>query len=116
MFGDPSELEVLESITHPHIFDRIVGRVERLDSPVVVEMPILTHGLRGDWRRLVVDSREAAKLARAIERGMSAADARARLQAQPSRAEWLASADLVIPNHRSVDELRDVVAGVLPFL
>jgi len=116
VFDDPSELEELESITHPHIFDTIMGRVERLDTPVVVEMPVLTDRLRGEWGRLVVDSREEAKLARAIERGMSEADARSRLQAQPSRADWLASADLVIPNHRSLEELKRLVEDVLEHL
>jgi dephospho-CoA kinase len=109
VFGERDELEALESITHPHIFDTIRARVERLQPPVVVEIPLLREGLGGEWHRLVVDSRDDVKLARAVERGLGESDARARLNAQPSRSAWLAAADLVIPNHGSVDELRIVV-------
>jgi dephospho-CoA kinase len=116
VFGDPDELRALESITHPHIFDTIKVRVEELRPPIVVEMPLLHHGLGEEWRRIVVDSREEARLGRAIERGMTETDARARLAAQPSRAQWLAAADLVIPNHRSTFELRETVGAVLPHL
>lgn len=112
VFGDRDELETLESITHPHIFGTIRARVERLQPPVIVEIPLLRHELDGEWHRLVVDSRDEVKLARAVERGMDESDARARLNAQPSRSEWLAAADLVIPNHGSLDDLRTVVDSV----
>jgi len=115
VFEDPAELERLESITHPHIFDTIRRRVEDLDPPVVVEVPVLAHGLTR-WSLMVVDSRPETRLARAVERGMSEQDAAARLAAQPSRAEWLADADLVIPNHRSLRELRDSVDAVVELL
>jgi dephospho-CoA kinase len=116
VFGDPDELRELESITHPHIFDTIKARVEELEPPIVVEMPLLQHSLGRAWSRMVVDSREDARLARAIDRGMPEGDARARLAAQPSRAQWLATADLVVPNHRSMLELRDAVSTVLRYL
>jgi dephospho-CoA kinase len=110
VFGDPDELKTLESITHPHIFDTIRGQVEELEPPIVVEMPLLDHGLGNEWARMVVDARVKVRIARAIERGMKEEDARARLAAQPSRAQWLAAADLVIPNHRSTRELRETVS------
>lgn len=116
VFSDPEELRTLESITHPHIFDTIRTRVEKLGVPVVVEMPLLDPGFGERWGRIVVDSREAARLARAVERGMREEDAMARLTAQPSRAQWLAAADLVIPNHRSKRELREAVETLLPHL
>jgi dephospho-CoA kinase len=116
VFDDPEELRTLESITHPHIFDTIRTRMERLGLPLVVEVPLLDPGFGEGWGRIVVDSREATRIARAVERGMSESDARARLAAQPSRAEWLAAADLVIPNHRSKRELREAVETLLPHL
>lgn len=116
VFEDPAELEMLESITHPYVLDAIETRVELVDPPIVVEMPLLSPALKRDWARLVVDSRDEVKLARAVRRGMTDADARARLKAQPTRAEWLAAADLVIPNHGSADELRGAVAAVIPHL
>ncbi len=109
VFKEPGELATLEGITHPHIFEVIEGRVNEVDGTVVVEIPLLSHGLGDDWRRMVVDCRDELGLARAIDRGMSGEDARARMKAQPSRAEWLAVADLVVPNHGSLEELEDVV-------
>ena len=107
VFNDRDELAALEAITHPHIFDTINAQVEGVESTVVVEVPVLSHGLGDDWRRIVVDCRDDIRLLRAIDRGMSEDDARSRIAAQPGRAEWLALADLVIPNHRSEQELNE---------
>jgi dephospho-CoA kinase len=109
VFNDPVELAALEAITHPHIFDTINARVEGVESAVVVEVPVLSHGLGDDWRRIIVDCRDDIRLHRAIDRGMSEDDARSRIAAQPGRAEWLAEADLVIPNHGSERELHEAV-------
>ena len=116
VFGDMSQLRELEAITHPHIFDTISQRVKDLAGPVVVEIPILRHGLGGDWRRILVDARDEVRLQRAVERGMDRVDAMARIASQPSRAEWLAVADLVIPNHGSCDELRAAVEEMVSHL
>jgi dephospho-CoA kinase len=113
VFNEAGELAALEEITHPHIFDVIKSRVDAADGTVVVEIPLLSHGLGDDWKRIVVDSRDEIRLARAIARGMSEEDARARMTAQPSRSEWLAAADLVVPNHGSVEELAETVRNVV---
>lgn len=116
VFSDPGELAALEAITHPHIFDRIRGLVEGIEDAVVVEIPLLHHGLDDSWRRIVVDSRDGVRLSRAVDRGMSEADARARLRVQASREEWLRAADLVVPNHASPEDLRSTVAKIIPKL
>jgi dephospho-CoA kinase len=113
VFHDPAELAALEAITHPHIFDIISTRVEEVDGPVVVEIPIPRHSLGSEWGWIVVDCRDAVRLERAIDRGMSPEDARARMARQPSREEWLAVADLVVPNHGSVDALGETVSVLL---
>jgi hypothetical protein len=43
---------------------------------------------------------------------MTEDDIRARMKTQPSRADWLAAADLVIPNHGSLNGLVGTVALV----
>ena len=116
VFNEPGELAALEGITHPHIFEVIKNRVEEVDGSVVVEIPLLSHGLGDDWKRIVADCRDEIRLARAIERGMSEEDARARMKAQPSRSEWLAAADLVIPNHGSMEELETAIRDLLRVL
>lgn len=116
VFTDRDELDALESITHPYIFDRINGEVEELDGPVVVEIPLLTNALGHGWRRIVVDGRDDIRLQRAIGRGMTENDARARMASQPSRAAWLAAADLIVPNHGLMEELKSAVLALLPYL
>jgi dephospho-CoA kinase len=90
--------------------------VEDIEAPVVVEIPLISHGLGDEWRRIVVDCRDDVRLERAVSRGMDETDARARMNAQPARSEWLAVADVVVPNHRTVDELQAAVARLVPLL
>jgi dephospho-CoA kinase len=116
VFNDPAELAALEAITHPHIFDMISAQVEEVDGPVVVETPILGHSLGTEWRRLVVDCRDDVRLKRAIDRGMRLDDARARMSRQPSREKWLSVADLVLPNHGSVDALGETVSVLARYI
>lgn len=109
VFSDTSELTALEKMTHPHIFDMIRVRAEEVESTVVVEIPLLSHWLGDEWRRIVVDSRDEVRLRRAIERGMSEHDALLRMAAQPPRSVWLAAAEAVIPNHQRLDQLEETV-------
>jgi dephospho-CoA kinase len=113
VFADREQLAALESITHPHIFDTISSQVEGLVSPVVVEIPLLHHELGEEWGRMVVDCRDNIRLERARGRGMSPADARARLDSQPPRASWLAVADLIVPNHGTIGDLKSTVTRLV---
>jgi dephospho-CoA kinase len=79
-------------------------------------MPLLGAGLGPGWRRAVVDARDEVRLRRAVERGMEEGDARARMQAQPGRSRWLASADLVVPNHGHIEGLTSTVQRLIPNL
>ena len=116
VFEDAGELATLESMTHPYIFDTILTRVQEIRGPVVVEIPLLRHGLGDDWGRIIVDSDEPTRMRRLIERGMAEEDARARMKSQPSRAEWLAVADIVLPNHGGLDLLSRTVDKTLDAL
>jgi dephospho-CoA kinase len=113
VFGDEQQLRRLESITHPHIFGRIKHQVEEIDGVVVVEMPVLGIRLGEGWGRIVIDARDAVRLTRVLKRGLSEGDAKARMGSQPSRAEWLAMADVVIPNHGSHSDLRETVRTLM---
>lgn len=113
VFGDAGELAALESMTHPHIFDSIKAQADSVRGTVVVEIPVPDPGLTGEWQLIVVDSRDSVRLTRAVGRGMSERDARSRMKLQPSRAEWLGMADLVIPNHDSELDLRRTVTKLV---
>lgn len=116
VFNDAAQLRELETITHPHIFDAIRARVEGIEGPVVVEIPLLSRSLGPGWGRVVVDARDEVRFQRAIGRGMDEADARARMAAQPSRSEWLAASDVVIPNHEALQDLEQTVSELVSWL
>ena len=113
-FSDPEELRRLEALTHPHIFSLVEGRVRSLESPVVVEVPLLAQPFESPWARMVVDAPEGLRVERAVGRGMNRQDVLRRIAQQPTRAQWLAAADLVIPNHRDLTDLDDTVASLMP--
>jgi dephospho-CoA kinase len=99
VFKDPVQLRRLEAATHPHIRERIAGLVTASSAEVVVvEMPVLADILEGRWLRVVVDAPDEIRIGRLLNRGMEAADVRARMSSQPSRVEWLEVADFVIDN------------------
>jgi dephospho-CoA kinase len=104
----------LEAITHPLIFGRIEAELEGFEGIAVVEAPVIDFG--ANWARMVVDAYEDARLARALARGMSEADVRSRMGSQPSPGEWLAVADLVVPNHGSLQQLNQTVAVLAGYL
>jgi dephospho-CoA kinase len=116
VFQSPDELAELEAMTHPHIFRLINEQAADTPGGLVVEMPILGRSPGSGWRLLVVDSRDELRVQRAVSRGMTEPDVRARMASQPSRGEWLAAADAVIPNHGSLSELEDAVRALLPHL
>ena len=114
VFAQPAELAQLEAITHPLIFGRIEAELEGFEGIAVVEAPVIDFG--ANWARMVVDAYEDARLARALARGMSEADVRSRMGSQPSPGEWLAVADLVVPNHGSLQQLNQTVAVLAGYL
>lgn len=113
VFNDPAALSRLEAITHPHIFAVIRERLEDLNPPVVVEIPLLIDPFTGLWRRMVVDAPDLTRVERSVGRGMDREDVMARISSQPSRKEWLAAADLVIPNHGDLNQLEETVTKAI---
>jgi dephospho-CoA kinase len=114
VFADPDELGALEAITHPMIFGRIAAELEGFSDTAVVEMPVLGDSL--GWSRIVVDADDETRLRRALQRGLDEADVRLRMASQPGRAEWLAAADVVVPNHGDLDELRATAGRLAAYL
>lgn len=95
VFGDPAELRRLEAIVHPAVRPRILAAVAAAESDgataVVIEAIKLVEGGYADdcdevW---LVDCDAAAQRARLEARGLSAADAAARLATQAGLAERL---------------------------
>lgn len=108
VFADPAELEKLEAITHPLIAARIAELEEQAAGLVIHDHPLLVESGLADTmdRVIVVDLPEDLQLARAVQRGMSEADARARMANQATREQRLAAATDVIDNSGSLAALR----------
>ena len=113
VFADPERRRELEAITHP----RIAARTSELlaaapDGAVVVhDVPLLVEKALAPAYDLVVvvDAPVERRVERLVGRGLTEADARARIAAQATRAEREAVADVWLENDGSV---ADLVAAV----
>ena len=115
VFADAQRRAALEAIVHPYVRRRSAeiahsaapGAVVVHDVPLLVEKDLQEHY----DLVVVVDVDEDAQVRRLVgQRGMSEADARARVAAQASRERRLAVADLVVANDADLAALRDRVA------
>lgn len=114
VFGDPEALARLESIIHPQV-RRLSAEREAAaaaatpDAVVVHDIPLLVEtGQVGSFHLLVVvDAPVEVRLARLVDgRGMTDADARARVSRQAADDERLAVADVVLRGGGEVEHLR----------
>ncbi len=111
VFADAAKKRLLESILHPMIRARTSELAQAARSPYVILMvPLLIESR--DYRRrcrriLVVDCPEELQLARVMARSeLDAAQVRAIMGNQVSRAARLAAADDVIDNSQDPAHLR----------
>jgi len=114
VFHDPVELEALNAIVHPAVGDEIRRRIEAergSDHVVVLDVPLLTENRHyATQGTIVVDTDPELAVRRLVEsRGFDEADARARIANQASREQRLATADFVIPNDGSLEDLEERV-------
>ena len=120
VFSDPSRLDRLNAIVHPLIRDEIASRIAGLRATggprvVVLEAAIL---LEAGWRDLVDEvwlvtaGRGNVVQRLGDQRGLSAAEADARIARQMSDAERRAAADVVVENDGSLESLRDRIRAL----
>ncbi|MGW6011170.1 dephospho-CoA kinase [Streptomyces sp. NPDC055210] len=117
VFADPDRLAVLNSIVHPLVGarSRELEEAASADSVVVHDVPLLTeNGLAKLYDLvIVVDAATETQLDRLVRlRGMTEADARARMAAQATREKRREIADVVIDNDVPLEELRRRVRDV----
>jgi dephospho-CoA kinase len=118
-FGHPDALSDLNAITHPAIGVEMIARKDRYaggDDIVVLDIPLLRPAHRELLELaavVVVDTPTELALDRLVtHRGMSPADAGARIGSQADRQTRLDGADLVIDNSGDLDQLRGEVERV----
>lgn len=110
VFSDEQALADLNGIVHPamqHEFERQIDAQRDTDRVVVLDFPLLTENPReGLVATIVVDVDPELAIERLVEhRGMSEADARARMSKQATRDERLATATHVVDNSGDIDDL-----------
>ncbi|MDI6944321.1 MULTISPECIES: dephospho-CoA kinase [Microbacterium] len=112
VFGDRERLARLNAIVHPAVKVESQRRFRAAldadpDTVVVYDVPLLAEARgAGEWDRIVVAHAPADVRRRRLvtERGMSEADAAARIASQAGDDERLALADVVIDTSGSLDE------------
>ncbi len=110
VFADPELRGKLNAIIHPRVAARMAD-LERAAGPgaiVVLDVPLIAESGRGDAYDMVVvvDAPPRLQVERLVRRrGMTREQARARMQAQASRKQRLAIADIVVDNSGSLAEL-----------
>jgi len=117
VFTDPDQLAALNRIMLPKIRAEVERRIdEQRDSQnvVVLDFPLLAENPRTDLDGVVVvDVPEELAVRRLVSaRGMSEADARARIARQATREDRRKIADRVIDNSGNEDALRSAVNDV----
>lgn len=118
VFGDDAKRALLNELTHPPVINEIAERLELLqafDGVVVLDVPLLVEaGVTRTYEAIVVvAAKPDTQLKRLVEvRGMNAAEAQARIDAQSPLEEKLAVATHVIWNEGSLDELYAFVDDV----
>jgi dephospho-CoA kinase len=102
VFADPAARARLDAVVHPLVRARAGELVAAApaDAVVVQDVPLLVEtGQAGAYDLvLVVQADEATRVARLVERGLSADDARARIASQATDEQRRAVADVVLSN------------------
>ena len=117
VFADPARRAALEAIVHPDVRRRSaeIARAAPPGAVVVHDVPLLVEKDLQQYYDLVVvvDVDEDTQVRRLVgQRGMSEADARARVAAQASRERRLEAADLVVANDGDLEALQHRVADL----
>jgi len=117
VFSDPSNLDTLNSIMHPLIYEMIKERISIIsdESIVVVEAAVL---IEANWQDLfdeiwVVTSEEEIVIARLADRNnLSRNDAISRIKSQMPQDERITHAHVEIDNSGTKSELEQTVKDI----
>ena len=113
-FGDPESKTALEAITHPAIHEEFMRRVVESppDSIVVLDVPLLVESARAYECVVVVEAPRERRLERLEVRGVSRADAEARMAMQATDEQRRAAATWVLINDSDRAQLERQVEDV----
>jgi dephospho-CoA kinase len=114
VFADAESRARLDAIVHPLVRQRAgeLAAAAPADAVVVHDVPLLVE--TGQWHPydlvLVVEADPETRVARLVQRGLSEADARARIAVQATDEQRRAVADVVLDNSGAPEQLAAQVA------
>lgn len=114
VFSSRADLDELEAITHPEIERRIEAMLDDAGRlPCAVETPV--PGLLGAVAatRIAIVADDHVRIARAVARGGSIEDVRARVSSQVDQDVWRGWADVVVDNSGAWADTERAVVGVI---
>jgi dephospho-CoA kinase len=113
VFRDADALRRLEAAVHPATIAEVDRRIDEAIEPVVVveAIKLIEAGMHRDYDALwVVTAPRTLQIARLVaSRGLTAAEAALRVDAQPPQEEKAALADRVFVNDGDLEDLRQKV-------
>jgi dephospho-CoA kinase len=113
VFADPEARRQLDGIVHPLVRARAsdLAAAAPPDAVVVNDVPLLVEtGQASSYDLvLVVEADPETRVSRLVQRGLTAEDARARMEAQASDGQRRAVADVVLDNSGTPEELAEQV-------
>lgn len=118
VFHNPQKLELLESITHKHIFERMQAEIESCTEDIIVlDVPLLFQcdfPINCDLTVAVIAD-EALRLERIMKRdNVSKEAALARMKNQLTNEEYRRLADLCFENNGDLKELKSFANKLCP--
>ncbi|GAA4155053.1 hypothetical protein GCM10022286_03510 [Gryllotalpicola daejeonensis] len=119
VFNNSAALKTLNDITHPAVWELGQAKLRAIEAEdpnaiVIYDVPLLVEASAARPMQfekiIVVNARRDERIRRMVaDRGMSQAEAEARVGAQATDAERLAMADYVLDNDGTREELLDAV-------
>ncbi|WP_346623202.1 dephospho-CoA kinase [Blastococcus montanus] len=113
VFADEGARRRLDALVHPLVRQRSgeLIAVAPADAVVVNDVPLLVEtGQAGSYDLVVVvEADPEVRVARLVERGLTEADARARIAAQATDEQRRAAADVLLDNSGTLEELAEQV-------
>jgi dephospho-CoA kinase len=113
VFADPEARKRLDGIVHPLVRARAaeIAGAAPPGAVVVHDIPLLVETGQASLYDLVVvvETDPAVRVARLVERGLTAEDARARIAAQATDEQRRAVADVVLDNSGTPEQLAEQV-------
>lgn len=120
VFSDDSKLELLNSVTHPHIRRRIKAQMNELESKnnkvIVLDIPLLFEAKMEDLVDiiLVVFAKEEIQIKRITERDNCTQEEAMRIiKTQISQQDKISKSDYTIDNSGTIEELKEKLNGFL---